>query len=681
MLSSIKNNLAVQILAGVFLVLAVLTAVTSIIGYSQFTGAIERQYAESAFNTARTAAAYLPVDFVKRRAYDSEDWQEENRRIRETWRTIVRTQRATYIYVFLSSGKDYEDAEFVIDSINTDIYPQDHEYTGGFKFTQTDGRYLAAFKKIYDGKSEGVEISIYRPEGNELEESGNHVAVLQPFKDENGKIIAILGVERRMEELDNIRSAYLRSVFSAAAILLLFVLVSYGIYLGGHLIRPIQIIAEEAMRFAHENTRPSRALGDSVTVKNEIGQLAGTIDVMEGDILRYVEDLTQLTREQEKTKAELNLAAQIQLDILPHDFPERKEFDMYASMTPAKEVGGDFYDFFMIDDDHLALVMADVSGKGVPAALFMMTAKTLIKTRAQMGGRPSEILSDVNRQLCEGNAAELFVTVWLGILEISTGKVTASNAGHEYPAIFRAGGKYELFKGKNSPAVATMEGMKFRENEFDLKAGDNLYLYTDGVAEATNSSDELYGTDRMLDALNQTINGSAEEILASMKRSVDEFTGDAPQFDDMTMLCVRYFGGGKMKELTIEADVNNLDDVLAFVDEQLEAHGCTHKVQMQLDVAVEELFVNIAHYAYNPDTGNATVKVEFQEDPIAVIITFTDKGVPYDPLAKPDPDVTLSAEERQIGGLGIYLVKKSMNAVNYEYRDGKNILSITKNLG
>ena len=417
---------------------------------------------------------------------------------------------------------------------------------------------------------------------------------------------------------------------------------------------------------------------------DEIGDLAQNFNNMAASLKEYVKNLAAVTAEKERIGAELNVATQIQADMLPRifpPFPERKEFDIYATMTPAKEVGGDFYDFFMIDDDHLALVMADVSGKGVPAALFMVIAKTLIKTRSQIGGTPSEILRDVNNQLCEGNEADLFVTVWLGILEISTGKVTASNAGHEYPAIRHVGGTYELIKTKQSPAVATMEGLKFRQNEFTLNPGDNLFIYTDGVAEATNAQEELYGTDRMLEALNSTKNFSASEILTSMKHDVDNFTGEAPQFDDITMLCLRYFGGiNFVKELTIEADVNNLEKVLAFVDEQLEVHDCSPKIQMQIDVAVEELFVNIAHYAYNPEIGAATVRVEIQPEPLAVLITFIDNGVPYDPLAKEDPDITLSAEERQIGGLGIYMVKKSMDDITYEYKDGKNILSIKKEL-
>ena len=478
----------------------------------------------------------------------------------------------------------------------------------------------------------------------------------------------------------NMTVVYTILLFVAAFIFIIMLVVFIARRFSARLTIPILALGHDVREISSGNLDYRAEVRDN----DEIGDLAQRFNDMAASLKEYVKNLASVTAEKERISTELNLATQIQADMLPRifpPFPDRKEFDIYASMRPAKEVGGDFYDFFMIDDDHLAMVMADVSGKGVPAALFMVIAKTLIKNRAQMGGTPSAILYDVNRQLCEGNDAELFVTVWLGIMEISTGKVTASNAGHEYPAIRRAGGKYELFKAKNSPAVATMEGMKFREHEFTLNPGDNIYLYTDGVAEATNSHDELYGTDRMLEALDRTGNDSAEEILAVMREDVDAFTGEAPQFDDITMLCLRYFGGVKpVKELTIEADVNNLDDVLAFVDEQLEAHDCSPKIQMQLDVAVEELFVNIAHYAYNPETGNATVKVEFQEEPLSVIITFIDKGVPYDPLAKPDPDVTLSAEERQIGGLGIYLVKKSMNAVNYEYKEGKNILSIKKSL-
>ena len=393
----------------------------------------------------------------------------------------------------------------------------------------------------------------------------------------------------------------------------------------------------------------------------------------------------QSEKEKERIGAELNVATQIQADMLPRifpAFPERKEFDLYATMDPAKEVGGDFYDFFLVDDDHLGLVMADVSGKGVPAALFMVIAKTLIKNRALLGESPAVVLRNVNEQLCEGNEAELFVTVWLAVIEISTGKGIAANAGHEHPVIRRADGKYELVEYRHSPAVATMEGIRFREHEFELHPGDRLFVYTDGVPEATDANNELFGPERMLEALNRNVSAEPKELLASVREEIDTFVGAAPQFDDITMLGIHYYGPGEkpVKELTLDATDANLETALAFLDAALEELDCPPKAQMQLDIALEELFVNVAHYAYAPGTGPVTLRVETARDPDSVTFTLIDGGVPYDPLAKPDPDVTLSAEERQIGGLGIYMVKKSMDDMQYEYRNGQNVLTVRKNL-
>lgn len=265
--------------------------------------------------------------------------------------------------------------------------------------------------------------------------------------------------------------------------------------------------------------------------------------------VKWTAEAMKIEKEKERIGAELSVATQIQADMLPSIFPAfpgRKEFDIYASMNPAKEVGGDFYDFFLIDDDHLALVIADVSGKGVPAALFMVIAKTLIKNHAQTGEySPARILAAANGQLCEGNEAELFVTVWLAILKISTGKGKAANAGHEHPAIRRSGGKYELLKYCHSPAVATMEGIRFKEHDFELNPGDCLFVYTDGVPEATNAGNELYGTDRMLAALNKEPDAAPSVILANVQRSVDEFVAGAPQFDALTMLGLSFLGKGE----------------------------------------------------------------------------------------------------------------------------------------
>lgn len=244
------------------------------------------------------------------------------------------------------------------------------------------------------------------------------------------------------------------------------------------------------------------------------------------------------------TEAELGMATKIQESMLPSifpAFPERKEFDLFASMDPAREVGGDFYDFFMIDDDHLGLVMADVSGKGVPAALFMMISKTIIQNFAALGLSAAETLNRANESLCSQNKMEMFVTVWIGILELSTGKMTCSSAGHEYPAIYH-NGKFELLKDKHGLVLGGVEFAKYSDYEIQLEKGDKVFVYTDGVPEATNKDFELYGTDRMIEALNSAPEGKPKEILKTVRESVDEFVGIAEQFDDLTMLCLEYRG-------------------------------------------------------------------------------------------------------------------------------------------
>ena len=244
----------------------------------------------------------------------------------------------------------------------------------------------------------------------------------------------------------------------------------------------------------------------------------------------------------EATESELRVATDIQTGSLPTDFPDRPEFEIYAYMDPAKEVGGDFYDFFMIDDDHLALVIADVSGKGVPAALFMMSSKILINDHAIMGGSPAEILERVNKQVYANNKAHMFVTVWLGILEIGTGKLTTASAGHEYPMI-NINGKYEMLKDKHGLAVGATGISKYKDTEIQLKNGDSIFVYTDGVAEATDANNELFGTDRTVEALNAVPEGaSQQEVLAGVRVAVDAFVKEAPQFDDLTMVGLKYFG-------------------------------------------------------------------------------------------------------------------------------------------
>jgi sigma-B regulation protein RsbU (phosphoserine phosphatase) len=306
--------------------------------------------------------------------------------------------------------------------------------------------------------------------------------------------------------------------------------------------RIIRLDGDVAKYSQNKNPAIAKEILESKGTDDEIGSLAEHFSHMIVDLEDYMVNLQKVTAEKERIDAELNVATKIQEDMLPRIFPDRKEFDLYATMTPAKEVGGDFYDFFLVDDDHLALVIADVSGKGVPAALFMAIAKSLIKNRVQMGEEPSEALKNVNEQLCEGNEAELFVTVWLAILDLKTGHVVEANAGHEHPAIKKKDGIYELHKTRHSPAVATMEGMRFRQTEFELEPGDTVFVYTDGVTEATDMNNKLFGEGRLMESLNNHKDEEPADILPSVRKDIDAFVGEAPQFDDITMLGMTYHG-------------------------------------------------------------------------------------------------------------------------------------------
>ena len=253
----------------------------------------------------------------------------------------------------------------------------------------------------------------------------------------------------------------------------------------------------------------------------------------------------EMTEKATRVSTELDLARKIQADILQTRFPafpDRKEFDLYASMDPAREVGGDFYDMFMVDEDHLCLVMADVSGKGIPAAMFMMASKNIISSHVKFGMSPSEALGKSNESICSNNNEDMFVTVWLGILQISTGRLTASNAGHEYPILKRANNSFELYKDKHGAPLGMFDDTEYTEYELQLEPGDKLFVYTDGVPEATRADEEMFGLERTLEALNSAANATSRELLEQVRKSVDEFVGDAEQFDDLTMLAIEYIG-------------------------------------------------------------------------------------------------------------------------------------------
>ena len=532
-----------------------------------------------------------------------------------------------------------------------------------------------AFRAVLDGKEIYMTAREIPSTGWLLCTAINAEEITQPI----GKVTAQsdeLFADARRQMTDEFKALTVKVLLAMAALALIVAVIVY--FISRTISKPI-IRLTDTVKNTGEGDFDRKS---DIDTRDEIGDLARGFNKMQDDLKLYTENLKTVTADKERIGAELNVATQIQADMLPRifpPFPQKKEIDLYASMTPAKEVGGDFYDFFLIDDDHLALVIADVSGKGVPAALFMMVTKILINERTLSGDTPGEILSVVNDRICAHNDADMFVTVWLGILEISTGRITAANAGHDDPAVYRAGDGFAIVKNRHGPVIGAMAGMTYRDFTIDLKPGDKLFLYTDGLPEATDADERMFTIDGMLKALNETGDLPPKDILGVVWDRVSAFVGDAPQFDDLTMLCMSYLGSKtNEKTLTVPAVTDQLDEVTAFIDAFLEERGCSMKTQMQIDLSVEEVFVNIANYAYPDKEGDAQIRLSEADG--VVTLVFTDSGIPYDPLQREDPDVTLSAEERKIGGLGILLVKKNMDEVSYSYENGRNVLNLKKRI-
>ena len=469
--------------------------------------------------------------------------------------------------------------------------------------------------------------------------------------------------------------------------------VTYQVILSFICMAMISFYVLRPLKRVQQNIRLYRITKDSEKVianlekirpNNEIGQLSQDVCELTEEIDSYVSRIESITSERERVNTELNMAREIQEGMLPNiypAFPERTDFDIYATMDPAREVGGDFYDFFLLDDDHLYIAMADVSGKGIPGALFMMESKIILQNIVKINKSPAKLLMDANNALCSNNKLEMFVTAWVGILELSTGKLTAASAGHEYPIIYHKGSQFAMLRDKHGFVMGVIENTKYTEYELQLAPGDKLFLYTDGVTEAMNSDKELFGMDRLIDALNKDPKVHPVDVLKNVREGVDNFVQDAEQFDDLTMLCMEYKGVNTQSyEITIDADVEKLPEVLDFVEESTEALAFPVKKKMQIALAVEEIYVNIANYAYTPDKGTAAIRVDILDDPAGMKVTLTDSGMPFNPLQQEKPDITLTADERDIGGLGIYMAINAMDETLYEYKDGKNILTMIKYL-
>jgi sigma-B regulation protein RsbU (phosphoserine phosphatase) len=514
-------------LTGIIVFTLLMVMLLGLGGSILFDRVIEKQYNDMGYVVANIILNDIDHDKIAEYAVT---WQEDDyyKEMAEYLHHVEEYTGAAYIYIMVP----YEDKtmRYIYDTAT---------------FIGDTDPISASFDEIWEAYTLGKKPESYLTRHSK--KYGFLTSSCLPVKDSSGKVVALLFVDTNMDVILSTIRAYIFNMLVISMILLaLFCLLNWK-FIRKNLIKPMVMIRDNVRNFARNSEEASDAL-DQIKTGDELEDLARSVSHMEKEIVDYIDDIKKITAEKERIGVELGLATRIQAAMLPHSFPpfpDRHEFDIFATMEPAREVGGDFYDFFLIDEDHLGIVMADVSGKGIPAALFMMISKTILQSCAMLGRSAAETLMKTNEAICSNNQTEMFVTVWFGILEISTGRMSCSNAGHEYPAIRRAGEKFELFKDKHGLVIGGMDGTRYREYTLELKPGDKLFLYTDGIPEAMDADNKMYGTDRMINALNNNPGATFEDLIHIVRADVGDFVKDAEQFDDMTMLCLEYKGAAK----------------------------------------------------------------------------------------------------------------------------------------
>lgn len=548
------SKLAFKLTIGFVILGILICGISSFIGYNQYKNSIEKQYNATAYDIAETAFSYFKNGELTQYAELAEGYKngtvseeeikaalesDRYKEISSAFDSLREAMGANDVLAFVLDKEELQSYDGDRENWNPMLYMFDSYTVPEYSYELGDsGSFNPDYiNELADIKDTGCISSSYFVSKGDY---GYNTAGILPVTNHDG-VFAMISVEIPMTTLKSSLQQYILNAILVTVAVIIVVIAVYMIYLFRRVIKPINTIAAEAGSFTSNDNRISEALS-GIKTRDEIESLAGSILKMETDINEYIENLTKVTAEKERIGAELDVARHIQSSMLPcifPAFPERDEFEVYATMTPAKEVGGDFYDFFMVDERHLAIVMADVSGKGVPAALFMVIGKTLIKDHTQPGRDLGEVFSEVNDLLCESNSEGLFITAFEGVLDLVTGEFNFVNAGHEMPYIYK-GSSFEAYKIKPGFVLAGMEGMRYKAGSMTLEPGDKLFQYTDGVTEATDSANQLYGMERLSDVLNKVKDDTPEAVLDAVKTDIDEFVGDAPQFDDITMLCLEY---------------------------------------------------------------------------------------------------------------------------------------------
>ncbi|NJP41726.1 SpoIIE family protein phosphatase [Oscillospiraceae bacterium HV4-5-C5C] len=655
------HHLSQRLVLGFVTLGLVICTACLLIAYIKYKTAVEAQYNESAYRIASVGLSYIDGDAIER-YLDSGQTDAAYDVMSQALSSLRSNMKANYIYI-----ARYGDLQltYVFDADNPadDYEPYQLGDTGSInpKY-QTDLEYVIQTgqraKRYFYSKSQ----------------FGYNTSAIVPIYTSDGQVAALLGVEVAMETMQHLLTQFILFTFLVSAALTALFVSLYLVYLQKHVVAPIRLMTREAGQFIRDEASDSAAL-EQVRTGDEIETLARAIQKMEADIHHYIQHLTQVTAEKERISTELNVAAHIQSSMLPCTFPafpEDPDFDIFATMVPAREVGGDFYDFFMPDPQHLVFLIADVSGKGVPAALYMVIARTLIKNQALTGSPAAEIFAQVNAQLCENNEANMFVTAWLGIYDRSSGRLSFVNAGHNPPYISRAGQAWQRLQQRPGFVLGGLQGTRFQAGELILQAGDTIYLYTDGVTEATDTHQDLFGETRLAASLNRHGNPSPAELLQALSQDVTAFTCGSDPADDMTMLALRINSDAR-PSLRLPAKPEQAPRLLGFLDGLLQDTACPATTQSQLHIVLDELFSNIARYS-----GSEWVTIYGQTDQRGVELTLTDRGIPYDPLNSAKPDTSLSAAERPAGGLGLLIVRRLTDQLSYSYMDGQNRLTLRK---
>lgn len=551
-MESPKKKLKNSVIFAIAVFTLLLSACLGVIGYRTYLSGMLKRYQNYARAILNLTVSDFDWDAIEK-CIEKQEEDEAFLKLRERMDHIKRNTDIAWLYMFEPLNANEVDNQRYVCTGNR---PEEYEayaargekpvWLGKMNGTEVPPDVAQKYVDFYKNSKPGE--FWYYPNKTEW---GYIYTTSLVVRNSSEKAIGVMSVDIYMRDIERALRIYPLVVLLATIILSAIFITGLTLWLNRRIIKPLtklQVSAADFVSKANGEDVESLNFADPcIKTKDEIESLSNALVQMASETKGYMSKLLAETAEKERISADLNAAANIQASMLPHIMhvsPERNDFELFASMNPAKEVGGDFYDFFFIDKTHLALVIADVSGKGIPAALFMVISKTVIKNRAVSGGNlsPAKILEESNNQLCEGNDAGLFVTVWLGILDLETGIITASNAGHEFPVVRQPGGKFELFQDKHGFVLAGLENSKYTDYQIKLEPGATIFVYTDGVPEATNANEELFELERLEQALNINPNASPKDLLPIVRGEVDKFVGDAPQFDDLTMLSLKYIG-------------------------------------------------------------------------------------------------------------------------------------------